>query len=180
MLLVCNGQRAEGRGRNLNKRPTMHRNVSPKCQQDIIWAQMSIVLFRKLDVHNRKFNELRYFISAVNLYNCTIFSSSKQQYITGEYLFSEIKILSKLINYYLIQVKWQMEAIGDHQRRVWHFKVIKIGMAPYRPAPQCSHKDTTVSPDHEVSIWAQYYSNANIIRTASVNFHICILISPLM
>lgn len=28
--------------------------------------------------------------------------------------------------------------------------VIKIGMAPYRPAPWCSHKDTTTLSNHEV------------------------------
>lgn len=33
------------------------------------------------------------------------------------------------MNYYLIEKK-ERKVIGDEQRRVWDFKVIKFGMAP--------------------------------------------------
>lgn len=53
------------------------------------------------------------------------------------------KDTGKLMGYYLTKVKLERKVIGDEQRRVCSFKVIKIGTAPFGPALQSSHKDTT-------------------------------------
>lgn len=98
-----------------------------------------------------------------------VFRTLKYQYYWR--VLSEIKILNKLMNYYLIEKK-ERKVIGDEQRRVWDFKVIKFGMAPYRTAPQCSHKNTITSSNHIVFIQAQYYNNANTIKIPLVTFHI--------
>lgn len=68
---------------------------------------MSIVpRYRRLDLDKWKLTGLSYFTSATSLYSLYSTLLDPQNIsITGKYSLSEMKILSKLINYYLTKVK---------------------------------------------------------------------------